>query len=91
MYLSHKTYSTQAKNALDKSFESYLDLIDRTLIENDKIDEFMSGVLEHYLKLSSVHKRCKPRELSFYAPSRENGKISLHGSHVSFEFLKSKN
>lgn len=91
MYLAHKTYSTQAKNALDKSFENYLDLIDRTLIENDKIDEFTSGVLEHYLKLSSVHKRCKPRKLSFYVPSRKNGKITLHGSHVSFEFLKSKN
>ena len=91
MYLAHKTYSTQAKNALDKSFEDYLNLIDRTLIENDKIIEFMHGVIEHYENLSSVHKRCKPRKLSFYAPSRENGKISLHGSHVSFEFLKSKN
>ncbi len=81
MYLANITYSTQAKNALDKSFENYLDLIDRTLIENDKIDEFMSG----------VHKRCKPRELSFYRHLVGNGKISLHGSHVSFEFLKSKN
>ena len=91
MYLAHKTYSTQAKNALDKSFEDYLDMLDRTLIENDKIDEFMSGVLKHYLKLSSVHKRCKPRQIFFYFPLKNDSKISLHGSHVSFEFLKSKN
>ena len=91
MYLAYKTYSTQAKNALDKSFEDYLNLIDRTLIDNDKIDEFISGVLEHYAKLSSVHKRCKPRELSFYRHLQDKGKISLHGSHVSFEFLKSIN
>lgn len=91
MYLANKTYSTQAKNVLDKSFENYLDLIDRTLIDNDKIDEFMSGVLEHYAKLSSVHNRCKPRELTFYRHLVGNGKISLHGSHVFFEFLKSKN
>ncbi|HRZ96017.1 MAG TPA: hypothetical protein P5084_00560 [Paludibacter sp.] len=91
MYLAHKTYSTQAKNALDESFENYLDRIDRTLIENDKIDEFLEDVIQQYKELAKTKSRCKPRELSFYRHLQEKGKISLHGSHVSFEFLKSKN
>lgn len=91
MYLAYKTYSTQPKNALDEAFEKYLDELDRTLFENGEINQYMNAIHEKYGELAKIHSRCKPRELSFYAPSRENGKISLHGSHVSFEFLKSKN
>lgn len=91
MYLAHKTYSTQPKNTLDQAFEDYLNELDGTLIENDQINQYMNNVHEKYSELSKIHSRCKPRELSFYGHLRENGKISLHGSHVSFEFLKSKN
>ncbi len=90
MYLANKTYSTQAKNALDKDFEKYLDSIDRTLIDNDQIDAFLKDIEEDYKKLCTKNKRCKPRKLTFYRHLVGSGKISLHGSHVSFEFLKSR-
>lgn len=88
MYLAYKTYSTQAKNPLDKAFETYLDSIDRTLIENNRIEDFLNEIEQEYKSLSAIHNRCKPRILSFY---RKYTEVNLHGSHVSFMFIRSKN
>lgn len=88
MFLAYKTYSTQPKNALDKDFEKYLEAIDRTLIENNKIDASLLDIQDDYKKLCAKHNRCKPRDMYFH---HQENQIILHGSHVSFTFLKSKN
>jgi hypothetical protein len=89
MYLAYLSYSTQAKNKLEVDFEKYLIEIDRTLIENDKIEWLKYEIINKYKLLCDVHSRCKPIKKDF-SRFETNGDCILYGSNVVFKLLKSK-
>ena len=85
MYLVYLSYSTQAKNALEKAFAEYLSEINRMLIPDEEIETAKQEILDKYQELCKIHHRCKPIEKSFYNYS---GDEILHGSNQDCKLLK---
>lgn len=88
MYLTHQSYATAAKNKLEEEFFNYLQSIDRELIEDHKIEDFIAEILKKYDELCQKYSRCKPIDKRFYCQNEKD--IHLFGSNASFTFLKSK-
>lgn len=91
MYLAHHHYSTASKNKLEDEFFNYLKSIDRTLIEDDKVEDFKAEILKKYEELCIENPRCKPIDKLFYNGHLDK-KLDFHllGSNASFTLLKSK-
>ena len=85
MYLIYLSYSTQAKNALEKAFAEYLSEINRKLIPDEEIETAKQEILDKYQELCKIHPRCKPIEKIFYNYS---GDEILHGSNQDCKLLK---
>jgi len=90
MYMVYMGHSTMAKNKLEKAFYNYLKSIDRTLIEDSKINEFQKQVLTEYDNLCLEHPRCKPIRKEFSNRRTNNPDIVLYGTNATFLILKSK-
>lgn len=90
MYIAHLDYATATKNNLEASFYEYLRAIDRTLIDNDKINDYQQMILDKYDELCKEFSRCKPIEKHFSSDFLGNGDFQLFGSNATFTLLKSK-
>lgn len=88
MYLTYQHYSTASKNKLEEEFYNYLKSIDRTLIEDNEIEDFKAEILQKYDDLCKEFPRCKPIKKSLSKMFSED--IILFGSNAEFKLLKSK-
>ena len=90
MYLSNLSYSTASKNKLEESFYEYLKDINRTEIQNNKIEDFKIRILKAYELLCEQNSRCKPIKKDFGNGHSFPGDFILYGSNATFTLLKSK-
>ena len=90
MYIAHLDYATAPKNNLEASFYEYLRAIDRTLIDNDRINDYQQIILDKYDELCKKFPRCKPIKKQFGSGYKEKGDKILYGSNATFTLLKSK-
>lgn len=91
MYLAYTNNQLSSKNKLEAEFSAYLKEINRTLVSDDKIEDFRKEILNKYDELCKKYQRCKPITKRFYSGYFDDkNDFILEGASTSFKLLKSK-
>ena len=88
MYLAYTNNQLSSKNKLEAEFSEYLKEINRTLVSDDKIEDFRKEILNKYDELCKKYQRCKPIIKRFDSGYKND--FILEGASTSFKLLKSK-
>lgn len=89
MYLTDFQHGTQAKNNLEKEIKTYLETLDRILIEDVDFAKFQQLILEKVREFNKKHPRAKPKSPHYLSGTGKD--VFLSGIEcVVFKFLKVK-
>lgn len=72
-YFVNAGHSTQTKNKLQEEFKVYLESLQGTLIDADKLQELKDKIMAKSIELNEKHKRCTPIKILFSELYTKNG------------------
>lgn len=64
-YFAYVGHSTQTKNKLQEEFKVYLESLQGTLIDANKLQWLKDKIIAKSIELNEKHKRCTPIKISF--------------------------
>lgn len=87
-YFVYVGHSTQTKNKLQLEFKQYLESLQGTLIDANKLQELKDKIIAKSIELNEKHKRCTPIKIPFVELYSKKGLMITGFNFIAFHILK---